>query len=102
MKTKTRKAAPNERTIELKIRFFTNKLAKGNGHVVPKHAHGDGMVSIVANPTHGIMKNGAGVPFHSVAQIAVAVERVLSREGVTIHPGALMRYVEGAGSSPRS
>ncbi len=98
--TKTRKAQAGERTIELTIYFFTNKLAK-NGHVRPKHAHGDGMVRLASNPTHGIAKSGAPVPFHSVAEISVAVEKVLSREGIRIHPSARMRYVEGATTPKR-
>ncbi len=89
----TIRAEPGERMITLEVRFFTNKLARGNGRVRPKHAHAAGMVRIRANPSHGI-KAAATVPFHSLLGIPLAIEKLLTRRGIRIHPTAKMRYLE--------
>jgi hypothetical protein len=89
----TTRAQPGERTITLEIQFFTNKLAKGDGHVRPKHAHTAGMVRVRANPTHGI-KAAATVPFHSLMEIPAAIEKLLTRRGIRLHPTPKMRYLE--------
>ena len=38
-----------EKTIELHIRFFTDKIALGNGQIKQRHAWGQGTVTIIAN-----------------------------------------------------
>ncbi len=90
----TIRAEPGERMITLGVRFFTNKLARGNGRVRPKHAHSNGIVRARANPTHGI-KAAATVPFHSLMEIPAAIERLLTRRGIRLHPSPKMRrYLE--------
>jgi len=80
--------------ITLEVRVFTNKLAKGNGRVRPKHAHANGMIRARANPTHGI-KAAATVPFHSLMEIPAAIEKLLARRGIHLHPSPKMRrYLE--------
>lgn len=84
------RAAKNERMIEIKLRFWTNNLAKGKGYVAPKHAWSGGVVRIERNDTHGI-KPGSPKPFHSLLDVGAVIERVLITNGIVLHPGRRMK-----------
>jgi FAD/FMN-containing dehydrogenase len=82
-------AAQNEHTIKVTIAFFTDEIADGGkatgGRIIPRHAWDQGNVHIRANASHGI-KTDDGVMFNSLDEIQGAVEKVLRKAGITIHP----------------
>ena len=84
------KANPNERMIEIKLRFWTNNIARGKGYVRPKEAWSSGVVRIERNDTHGI-KPANPKPFHSLLDVGAVVEQVLIAQGITLHPSKKMR-----------
>lgn len=86
----TTNAPSGKKTITIEVQFFTNNLAKGR--VLPKHAHAAGMIRVRANPMHGI-KAAKQEPFHSMAAIPVALEKLLRRTGIRIHPTPKMGYL---------
>jgi hypothetical protein len=84
------KAAANERMIEIKLRFWTNGLAKGKGYVVPKWAWSAGVVRIERNNSHGI-KPKKPEPFHSLLDVGSVIEKVLIAQGIVLRPGKRMK-----------
>ena len=76
--------------IEIKLRFWTNSIAKGKGYVILRHAWSSGVVRIERNETHGI-KPAAPKPFHSLLDVGVIIERVLTSHGIVLHPSRKMR-----------
>jgi hypothetical protein len=89
-------ARRGERTISLRINFFTNNLGQEPGKVIPKHASEQGMVALRPNASHGI-GSSPGIPFHSLAGLLVAIEDLLIREGITLHPnGTSRQYMASA------
>jgi hypothetical protein len=84
------KAATNERMIEVKLRFWTNNLAKGKGYVFPKWAWSKGVVRVERNNTHGI-KPGKPIPFNSLLDVGAAIEKVLIAQGIVLRPGKRMK-----------
>ncbi|MGO8972042.1 MAG: hypothetical protein ACLQNV_00730 [Steroidobacteraceae bacterium] len=92
-KPKGIKANTNERMIEIKLRFWTNGIAKGKGNVLPKHAWSSGVVRIERNESHGI-KPRSPQPFHSLLDVGAVVEDVLIAHGIVLHPSKKMqKYV---------
>lgn len=79
------KTSRANKMIELEVRLWTNNI--GERGLIPKHAWDAGTVAIRTNSLHGIESNVRPVPFHSLASIGPAVEKVLRATGVTIHPG---------------
>ena len=73
-----------EKMIEIKIRFWTNGLARGKGKITPKHAWDSGMVRVERNDTHGI-KPGKPLPFHSLLDVGRAIEKTLITYGFVLH-----------------
>lgn len=83
-------AQRGERMIEVKLRFWTNGIAKGVGRVRPKHAWSGGVVRMERNETHGIKPRNPK-PFHSLLDVGAVVEKVLIQHGIQLHPGRRMR-----------
>jgi len=80
--------------IEVRIRFWTDKIATQPGHVVPKHAWDNGVVLMDSNQDHGISP-GNPKPFKSLMDLTSVLEKVLIEHGVKLHPGdRLSKYVE--------
>ena len=84
------KAEPGERMIEVKLRFWTNDLADGEGKIRPKHAWSSGVVRMESNKTHGIKPKNPR-PFHSLLDVGAVIERVLIQHGIQLHPNRRMR-----------
>ena len=84
------KANPNERMIEIKLRFWTNNIARRRGYVRPKEAWSSGTVRIERNDTHRI-KPGKPRPFNSLLDVGAVVERVLIDQGLILHPSNRMK-----------
>lgn len=93
---KTTKATQGEKMIEIKVRFWTNDIARGKNKVIPKHARASGVVRMEPNPSHGISPKSPA-PFHSLMDLPAVMERVLIAHGVTLHINRRMKkYVTGA------
>lgn len=90
-------ARHGQKMIEVKVRFWTNDLATTPGHVQPKHARTSGVVRIKRNELHGIVESKP-IPFHSLLDIGAAIEKLLIRHGIKLHPSRAMRKYMGAGS----
>ena len=83
-------ALHGEKTIELSVRFWTDEMASEKGQIVPKHAWAGGMVHAVRNESHGIV-SGEPVPFNSLMELPLAIERVLLAQGIVLHAANQMR-----------
>lgn len=79
-----------KRMVEVRVRFWTNDLADGEGRIRPKHAWGAGVVRISPNDAHGI-EGGKPLPFNSLAEIPAKIEQQLINHGVTVHKSTKMR-----------
>jgi hypothetical protein len=83
-------AVHGDKMIEVKLRFWTNEIARKPGLIIPKHAWTSGVVRIERNDTHGI-KPGAPIPFHSLLDVGTAIQRLLIQQGVVLHTGRVMQ-----------
>src|SRR5215470_3289448 len=90
-----RDALQGERMIEVKVRFWTNDLAKGVGKILPRHAWSSGVVSIERNKSHGI-EPLSPKPFHTLMDLSAVIEKVLIAQGITLHASRKMsKYTKG-------
>lgn len=83
-------ARHGEKMIEVKIRFWTDRIADGENRVRPKHAWASGVVRMEANPAHGI-KPRKPVPFNTILDLQASIEKTLIQHGVRLHPSHKMR-----------
>ena len=83
-------ARHGERMIEIKLRFWTNSIAKGEKKIIPKHALTSGVVRLERNESHGI-KPGKPLPFHSLLSVGAVIEKALIEHGIQLHPSRRMR-----------
>ncbi len=87
-------AAHGQKMIEVRVRLWTNNIAKGEGKIVPKPTWASGVVMMEANSVHGIQPLGP-LPFHSLLVLGSVIEKVLIRQGIVLHPGQKMsKYVQ--------
>jgi len=84
------KAQRGEKMIEIKLRFWTNKIAQKDGDIVPKHAWSSGKVSIKRNDAHGIEPMRSH-HFHSLLEINSAIEAVLIDHDIKLHASPLTK-----------
>ena len=89
-KAKARNAKIGQRMIEMKLYFWTNKIAKGEGRIIPKHAWGSGMLRIEPNDAHGI-RGRKPLAFHSPLEVPFVIERALIEHGIVLHPTRRMQ-----------
>jgi hypothetical protein len=80
-----KEAKHGQKMIEVKVRFWTNDIAEGDGNIIPKEAWTSGVVRVTPNPSHGI-KAGRPMPFDSLMQLPATIEKMLVRENITLHP----------------
>jgi hypothetical protein len=83
-------ARHGEKMIEVKIRFWTDKIAAEDRKVIPKHARTSGVVRMERNGAHEIAP-GAPLPFHSLLDVGAVIERALINHGVVLHPSRKMK-----------
>lgn len=89
-----RDAKWGERMIEIKVRFWTDAIAKGEGRVRPKHAWTGGVVRIERNKPHNIIPKPP-VPFNSLMELTAIIEKVLIQHDITLHTSQRMKkYLE--------
>lgn len=85
-------AEHGERMIEVKVRFWTNNIAGKSGAIVPKHAWSSGVCRIKPNTSHGVRAAEVKpVHFHSLLDVGAAIEKVLIKHGIILHPSDRMR-----------
>ena len=77
-------ATHGEKTIELRVRLWTDHLAPTEGQILPKHAWDSGTVDLPVNHSHGIA-SGEPVTFNSLSELPAAVEEALISRSITIH-----------------
>ncbi len=70
--------------IELRVRFWTNNIAKGDNMVAPKHCWDSGMVAMDRNTLHEITGREQ-MPFHSLMTLSHSIEKLLLRNGIKLH-----------------
>ncbi len=68
--------------IEVRVRFWTNDIAKQKGQIVAKKCHPSGMVHISPNKSHGIKASKGGTVFNSALGLPGAIEKELKKHGV--------------------
>ena len=78
-------AQHGEKTIELRIRFWTDGLGQPKGQVYPKHCCESGQVYAVKNGSHGIAASVDPVMFDDLSELPNVVAKVLSANGITLH-----------------
>ena len=86
----SREAKQGEKMIEVKLRFWTNNIAQEAGKIIPKRAWASGVVRIERNEAHGI-KPSNPLPFHSLLDVGLAIEKVLVQHGIVLKAGPKMR-----------
>ena len=89
-KLEEKEAVHGQKMIEVKIRFWTNGIAEGEGKVIPKHAWSAGIVRMDKNKAHGITPSKPE-PFHSLLDIGAVVEKVLIANKIALHPSRKMK-----------
>lgn len=86
-------AKQGEKMIEVKIRFWTNRISPEQGKVIPKHAWTSGVVRIERNRSHGI-EPSKPLPFHSLLDVGSVIEKVLIKHGIVLHRSRKMhKYI---------
>ena len=94
-------APHGEKMIEVRLRFFTNEIAVGEGNVIPKHAWAHGTVTMERNPTHGIVPSRTAHYFYSLLDIGAAIEATLIDHGVVLHVSKPMqKYLANSRRAP--
>jgi hypothetical protein len=76
-----KEAKHGEKMIEVKIRFWTNDIAGTKDKVIRRHAWSSGVVRVERNDAHGISPS-RGVPFNSLLDVGVAIEKALVAHGI--------------------
>lgn len=73
-----------ERMIQVNVKFWTNKIAKEKGSLIPKNAWASGMVYVEKNKTHGIVAKKP-IPFHTITELGRIVEKALFQHDIVLH-----------------
>lgn len=74
------------KTVEVRLHFFTDQIAANGGVFKAKHAVSVGTARLPTNPRHGITK-GECHYFESLAELPATVAKALAAHGITLHPG---------------
>lgn len=81
MPVEERKAPVGERTIEVRLRFWTDGIASKEGHFLPGFCLESGKAFVIANATHGVPA-GNQVDFKNLDDLPRAVAKALESAGV--------------------
>lgn len=85
-----KKVPHGQKMIEVRLRFWTNAIAKKKDHIVPKHCWDHGTLYIVENEGHEVKHRWKA--FRSLTEVSRVIEKLLQEDGITIHHG---RYTRG-------
>ena len=77
-------APRGQRTITVALHFSTDRLAEGDGMILPRHAWPSGKAYVRANQSHGITAQQP-VQFDALNELPTVVTQVLQQAGVTLH-----------------
>lgn len=77
-------ATYSDKIIQVKIRFWTDGIAKKEGHIIPKHCYSSGYVLIAASRIHGI-PTGIKAPFVSISGLPKAIDKVMAEAQLILH-----------------
>ena len=80
----SREAKYGEKMIEVKVRFWTDEIAEGEGRVKPRNAWTAGVVRMQRNESHGIIPKYPR-PFNSLMELPAVIEKVLIEHRITLH-----------------
>jgi hypothetical protein len=94
-------AKQGKKMIEVRLRFFTNKIAGQSGKIMPKHAWTQGLVYMQGNESHDIV-TGKKRHFHSLLEIGQVIEKVLIEHGIVLIPSRRMNKYLTTKSQARS
>ena len=83
-------ATHGKKMIEVKVRFWTNDIAEGQGKIIPKNAWSSGVVRMEPNESHGI-KTLNPLPFHTLMDLPAIIEKVLINHGIVLHQSKKMK-----------
>jgi hypothetical protein len=96
IKGTAREAKYGEKMIEVKVCFFTDRIADSAAEVVPKNAWTRGAVRIDTNKSHGISPQDPLI-FNSLLELPAVIEKVLINHGIILHRSPKMRkYVSNS------
>ena len=82
------KAPHGEKMIEVRIRFWTNDIAKRKGDIEPRHCWAAGTVHMTRNEAHGL-KDDVNVKFNSMAELTAAVEKLMTQARIKMYKSRL-------------
>ena len=85
-----RAAKHGDKMIEVRIRFWTDKISDQENTIIPKHAWDGGVVVMDTNKSHGIVP-GPPRPFNSLLDLSSTVSKVLVDHGITLHTSTKTR-----------
>lgn len=89
----SREAKQGERMIEVRVRFWTDAIAEGEGRIMPKHGWTSGVVRVAHNESHGISPKNPR-PFNSLMDLPRVIEMVLIEHGIKLHRlGKMWKYI---------
>lgn len=80
---KSKPAVQGEKMIEIRIKFFTNNIAKQKGNIIPKNCWDSGMIVMERNTLHDIRPN-TPKPFPSLSALQADIEKVLIQHGINM------------------
>lgn len=98
---KEREAKHGKKMIEVRLRFWTNRIARKKDRIIPKHAWTGGFVHIQGNESHGIVP-GNPRPFQSLLDVGQVIEKVLLEHKIVLIPSRKMKKYMTTRSSARS
>ncbi len=85
-----REAVHGRKMIEVKVRFWTNGIAEGEGKIIPKECWDAGVVRLTSNKSHDITPQKP-IMFHSLMDITAKIEKALMSHGIKLHLGSRNR-----------
>jgi len=83
-------AKHGERMIEVRVRFWTNDIAKRKGAIMPRHAWDSGVLAVLQNAAHGISGTNPK-PFNSLLDLSPVLAEMLMRQRITLHTGRKLK-----------
>jgi hypothetical protein len=84
-------AKHGEKMIEIRVRFWTEKIAKGE-NILPKHCWDCGEVVVTRNASHDITPKKS-VKFNSIFELNKKIETVLAENEIKLHIGSKLSKI---------
>lgn len=85
-------AKHGNKMVEVRNRFWTDKIAFEDGMIIPKHCWDNGVVLMDSNKDHGISPENPR-PFNSILELPATLAKVLEEHGVKLHPNNKLRKI---------